>query len=116
MSASFKVAFPDLNYHFRVIGAEQDVVSSTEQLTGTHTGDFDLRRMMDMGVTPATNKSFATQPQKARITIEEGKITSWAVEPTRSAGVMAILQQLDIYITDMVVARQMWPIITHSRG
>jgi hypothetical protein len=116
MSASFKVAFPDLNYHFRVIGAEEAVVSSTEQLTGTHTGNFDLRSMMDMGVIPATNKSFTTQPQKARITVEEGKITSWAVEPTRSAGVMAILQQLDVYITDIVVARQRRPIITHSGG
>ena len=116
MSASFKVAFPDLNYHFRVIGTEQNVVSSIEQLTGTQTGDFDLTSMMDMGVIPATCKSFATQPQKARITVEEGKIASWAVEPTRGAGVMAILQQLDIYITDVIVARQMWPNITHSGG
>ena len=116
MSASFKAAFPDLNYHFRVISADENVVSSTEQLTGTHTGAFDLTSMMDMGVIPATHKSFATQPQKARLTVEEGKITSWAVESTRGAGVMAILQQLDIYITDIVVARQMWPTRTHSGG
>jgi hypothetical protein len=48
---------------------------------------------------------FAAALQKTRVTIKEGKITAWAVEPTAGAGLMAILQQLDIYITDVSVAR-----------
>ena len=114
MSASLKVAFPDLDYHFKVTGGEGDVVSSTAQLSGTHTGDFDLTGMLDMGVIPATHKSFASRLQKTRITVEEGKITSWAVEPTAGAGLMAILQQLDIYIADVIVAPKRWPIQTLS--
>ena len=112
MSASLRAAFPDLDYHFKVIGTEEDVVSSTAQLSGTHTGDFDLTSMMDMGVIPATHKSFTARLQKTSITVEEGRITSWVVEPTQGAGVLAILQQLDIYITDVIVVRKMWPIIT----
>src|SRR5512147_1029173 len=60
MSASLKTAFPDLNYHFKVIGAEGDVVKSTSQLSGTHSGSFDLRNM-NMGVIPATNKTFSSK-------------------------------------------------------
>ena len=114
MSASLKVAFPDLDYHFNVTGGEGDVVSFTAQLSGTHTGDFDLTSMLDMGVIPATHKSFASRLQKTKITVEAGKITSWAVEPTAGAGLMAILQQLDIYITDVIVAPGMRPIQTLS--
>src|SRR5688572_28189204 len=58
MSASLKTAFPDLNYHFKVIGAEGNVVRSTSQLSGTHSGLFDLTNM-NMGVSTATNKSFS---------------------------------------------------------
>jgi predicted ester cyclase len=53
MSASLKTAFPDLNYHFKVIGTDGDVVKSTSQLSGTHSGSFDLTDM-NMGVIPAT--------------------------------------------------------------
>ena len=106
MSVSLKTAFPDLDYHFKVIGTEGDVVRSTAQLSGTHSGAFDLTNM-DMGVIPATNKSFSAKPEKTKITVKEDKITSWAVEPTEGAGLMAILKQLDVYITDKVVTDKM---------
>ena len=104
MSASLKVAFPDLDYHFKVTGVEGNVVNSSAQLSGTHTGNFDLTSMLDMGVIPATHKSFATGIQKTNMIVHEGKITSWTVEPTEGAGLMVILQQLDIYITDIILA------------
>jgi hypothetical protein len=114
MSASLKAAFQDLDYHFNVISVEGNVVRATAQLSGTHTGDFDLTSMLDMGVIPATHKSFAAKLQKTNISVEEGKITSWEVEPTTGAGLMAILQQLDIYITDTIVAPEIWPFQTHN--
>lgn len=94
MSASLKAAFPDLDYHFKVIGANGDVVKSTTQLSGTHNGAFDLTNM-DMGVIPATNKTFSTRLEKTKVTVKENKITAWAVEPTEGAGLMAILKQLE---------------------
>src|SRR5690349_5647581 len=94
MSASLKAAFPDLDYHFKVIGANGDVVKSTTQLSGTHSGAFDLTNM-DMGVIPATNKTFSNRLEKTKVTVKENKITAWAVEPTEGAGLMAILKQLE---------------------
>lgn len=95
MSASLKTAFPDLDYHFKVIGAEGEVVRSTSQLSGTHNGTFDLTNM-NMGVIPATNKAFSTKSQKTKITVKDDKITLWVVEPNDGAGLMEILKQLDV--------------------
>ena len=93
-------AFPDLDYHFKVIGAEGDVVKATMQLSGTHSGSFDLRTM-DMGVIPATNKNFSAKPEKARVTVRENKITAWFVEPTQGADLKSILDQLGVKSTVM---------------
>lgn len=95
MSSSLKTAFPDLDYHFKVIGAEGDVVKTTSQLSGTHRGSFDLTGM-NMGVIPATNKTFSAKAEKTKITVKEEKVTSWAVEPTEGAGLTAILSQLGV--------------------
>jgi predicted ester cyclase len=98
MSARLKTAFPDLDYHFHVIGADDDVVSTTSQLSGTHTGSFDLTNMK-MGVIPATKKAFSAKTEKTRITVKDNKITSWAVEPTEGAGLKAILGLLGVTTT-----------------
>lgn len=95
LSTSLKTAFPDLNYHFKVIGADGDVVRSTRQLSGTHNGTLDLTDM-EMGVIPATNRFFASRVEKAKITVKENKITSWVIEPTEGAGLKAILGQLGV--------------------
>ncbi len=95
MNASLKAAFPDLNYHFKVIGADGDVVRSTTQLSGTHSGSFDLTKI-NMGTIPATNKAFSAKTEKTRVTVKENKITAWVVEPTDGAGLKAILGQLGV--------------------
>ena len=100
MSASLMTAFPDLDYHFRVIGADDDVVRATSQLSGTHSGSFDLTAM-SMGVIPATNKAFSAKLEKTKVTVKENKITAWAVEPTEGAGLKAILGQLGVKPTNM---------------
>ena len=95
MSASLKAAFSDLNYHFRVIGTEGDVVRSTTQLSGTHNGSFDLTNM-NMGVIPATNKTFSSKLEKTRVTVKENKITAWVVDATDGAGLKSILGELGV--------------------
>ena len=97
MSAGLKKAFPDLDYHFKVIGAEGDVVRSTSQLSGTHTGAFDLTNM-NMGMIPATNKKFSTRLEKVKVTVNDNKITSWAVDSNDGAGLMEILKQLEVEV------------------
>jgi predicted ester cyclase len=100
MSASLKTAFPDLNYHFKVIGAEGDVVRSTSQLSGTHSGSFDLTNM-NMGVIPATNRSFSSKVEKTNVTVKENLVTAWVIEPTEGAGLKAILGQLGVSLPTM---------------
>lgn len=95
MSASLKTAFPDLDYHFKISGADGDVVKSTSQLSGTHSGSFDLTNM-NMGVIPPTNKAFSAKIEKTKVTVKDNKISLWAVEPTDGAGLMAILGQLGV--------------------
>lgn len=93
MSRNLKTAFPDLDYHFKVIGTEGNVVRSTTQLSGTHKGTLDLSNL-NMGSTPATNKSVSVKMAKTRVTVKDDKVTLWAVEPTDGAGLAAILSQL----------------------
>jgi len=97
MSTSLKVAFPDLDYRFRFFGATGDVVRCTSQLSGTHSGALDLTNM-NMGVIPATNKAFSAKLEELKVTVRDNKITSWIVEPTESAGLMAILKQLEVLL------------------
>jgi len=100
MSARLKTAFPDLNYHFKVIGTEGDIVKSTTQLSGTHSGSFDLTNM-NLGLIPATNKAFSAKLEKTKVSVRENRITSWIVEPTEGAGLMAILGQLGVNPTSI---------------
>lgn len=94
MSANLKTAFPDLDYHFKVIGADGDVVRSTIQLSGTHTGPLDLLNV-NMGLVSVTNKHVSAKMAKTKVTVKEGKIKLWVVEPTDGAGLEAVLHQLE---------------------
>lgn len=95
MSINLKTAFPDLDYHFKVIGTDGNIVRSTTQLSGTHQGTLDLSNM-NMGLIPATNKPVSVKMAKTRVTVKDDKVTLWAVEPTDGAGLAAILAQLGV--------------------
>ena len=97
MSASMKAAFPDLDYHFQVEGVEGEVVETSSQLSGTHSGNFDLTAM-GMGVIPATGKSFSMVKDSAEGEVREGKVVAYHVQPTEGAGLIAILTQLGISV------------------
>jgi SnoaL-like polyketide cyclase len=100
MSASLKAAFPDLDYHFKVESANGDTANISAELRGTHKGALDLTAM-HMGVIPATGKSFKAAHEHGKAMVRDGKITSWAMEPTEGAGLMAILSQLGVKVPTM---------------
>lgn len=95
MSVNLKTAFPDLNYHFKVIGTDGDIVRSTTQLSGTHTGTLDLSNI-SLGSTPATNIPVSVKMSKTRITVKNDMITLWVDDPVDGAGLTAILVQLGV--------------------
>jgi len=100
MSASLKMAFAGLNYHFKVDSARGNVVNTTSQMSGSNRGAFDLTGLR-MGVISATNKDFSTARENHTITVKNEKVSSWVVEPTEGAGLMAILKQLDVKLPKM---------------
>ena len=97
VSASLKTAFPNLDYHFAVTGADGEVVHITAQLTGTHSGSLDMKAM-GMGVVPATGKSFSAAREVGKVTVKDDKVVSWANLHTEGAGLTAILSQLGVKI------------------
>ena len=95
LSASLKMAFAGLNYHFKVESADGNIVNTTSQMSGNNRGAFDLTGLR-MGVISATNRNFSTATENHTITVRDEKVSSWAVEPTEGAGLMAIIKQLDV--------------------
>lgn len=98
LGKSLKKAFPNLEYHFRVESVQSGgIVKVSSELKGTHKGDLDLTSM-NMGVVPATNKSFAAGREHGKITIKRSKATSWTVRPAEGAGLAAILDLLNVQL------------------
>ena len=97
MSANLKAAFPDLDYQFKAEGSSGDTIFISAQLRGTHKGDLDLSAM-DMGVIPATGKSFKAAREHGKAMVRDGKVISLALDPTEGAGLMAILDQLGVKV------------------
>jgi len=100
MSANLKAAFPDLDYQFKIESVDGDTAHISAELKGTHKGDLDLTAM-NMGVIPATGKTFKATLEHGVASLRDGKITAWAMERTEGAGLMAILGQLGVKIPSM---------------
>jgi hypothetical protein len=100
LNKNLRKACPNLDYHFhvdRVDGLDGGVVKISAELKGTHSGVLDLTSV-GLGVTPATEKSFAMPREHGKVTIKGGKVASWVVEPMEGGGLMGILGQLGIAV------------------
>lgn len=95
MIRNLKRAFPDLDYRFHVEGADGNIVRITAKLKGTHSHDLDVSAM-NMGVIPATKKSFVNPHERSKVMVRNGKVTTWVVESLAGGGLMGILGQLGV--------------------
>jgi len=103
MNKNLKKACPNLDYHFhvdRVDGLNGHLVKIWAEVKGTHSGVLDLSPL-GLGVTPATNKSFATPREHGQVTIKGDKVASWVVDQIEGGGLMGILNQLGIPVPTM---------------
>jgi hypothetical protein len=100
INKNLKKAFPNLDYHFHVDSADGDVTKISAELKGTHSGALDLSPI-GLGVTPATNKSFATPREHGKVTCKGDKVVSWTVDKIEGGGLMGILGQLGIAVPTM---------------
>jgi hypothetical protein len=104
INKNLKKACPNLDYHFhvdRVDGLNGHLVKISAELKGTQSGVLDLSPV-GLGLTPATDKSFATPCEHVKVTIKDGKVASWVVEPIEGAGLKAILRQLGVKLPTIV--------------
>lgn len=88
-------AFPDINYHARILGVDGNVVKTVNQLSGTHTNDLDLSAI-GLGVIHATGKSFSIPEEQGEATVKDGKITAMHLNTGQDSGLMGILRQLGV--------------------
>jgi len=95
MHSIFKTAFPDISYNLRVVSVEGNIVTTTSQLKGTHTGKIDLSAM-GMGAYPPTGKSFSNREEFGEAIVENGKINSIHIKSGEGSGVIGMLKQLGI--------------------
>ena len=100
INTNLKKAFPNLDYHFHIDGVEGDVAKISAELKGTHSGVLDLSPL-GLGVTPATNKSFAMPREHGKVMIKDSKVTAWVVNQIEGGGLMGILGQLGIAVPTM---------------
>jgi hypothetical protein len=98
MNKNLKKACPNLDYHFhvdRVDGLNGHLVKISAELKGTQSGVLDLSPV-GLGVSPATDKSFAAPREHVRVTIRDSKVAAWVTEPSDGGGLQGILFQLGI--------------------
>jgi hypothetical protein len=100
INQNLKKAFPNLDYHFHVDSVQGEVTKISAELKGTHSGALDLSPI-GLGVTPATNKSFAIPREHGTVTCKGDKVTSWVVDRIDGGGLMGILTQLGIAVPTM---------------
>jgi predicted ester cyclase len=93
-----RAAFPDLNYSIKIACVQGNKVLTTTQLSGTHSGDWDLSDM-GMGVIPATGGRFSNPKEEGVMSIENGKIASYFINAKENSGVMGILKQIGAQVT-----------------
>ena len=91
----FKTAFPDINYNLRLVNGEGNIVHTTSQVNGTHTGVLDISAM-GMGVFSPTGKAFSLPEEPGEAIVEDDKVKSIHVQSKKGSGVMGILAQLGI--------------------
>ena len=103
MNKNLRRACPNLDYHFhldRVDGLNGHLVKISTELKGTQSGILDLSPV-GLGVSPATDKSFAMPPEHVGVTIRDSKVASWVAEPIEGGGLMGILGQLGLTVLDI---------------
>jgi hypothetical protein len=96
MNKNLQKACPNLDYHFhvdRVDGLDGHLVKISAELKGTQSCILDLGPV-GLGVSPATDKSFAAPREHVRVTIKDSKVASWMEEPIEGGWLMGILGQL----------------------
>jgi len=83
-----------------VDGLNGHLVKIWAELKGTQSCVLDLSPV-GLGVSPATDKSFATPREHVKVIIKDSKVASWVAEPIEGGGLMGILDQLGLSVPSL---------------
>jgi hypothetical protein len=100
INKNLKKACPNLDYHFhvdRVDGLNGHLVKISAELKGTQSCVLDLSPV-GLGVSPATDKSFAMPREHIQVRIRDSKVASWLVEPIEGGSLIGFLIQLGLNV------------------
>jgi predicted ester cyclase len=95
LTSAMRTAFPDWSFNLSNVQEQGTVVTTTHQITGTHTGDLDLSGM-GMPVVPATGKAVKLAVESPELTVENDKIVAFKAAPSPDTGVPALLKQIGV--------------------
>jgi hypothetical protein len=103
INKNLKKACPNLDYHFhvdRVDGLNGHLVKISAEPKGTQSCVLDLSPV-GLGVSPATDKSFAMPREHIEVKVRDSKVASWLVEPIEGGSLMVFLAQLGLNVPGM---------------
>ena len=86
---------PDWKFNAHNFQTQGDTVTVVMQITGTQTRTISAP-MPGLPDVPVTGKHFKLPEEPSRVTVKDGKITSFTSEPVPGGGVMGIFQQLGV--------------------
>ena len=72
----FKLAFPDLDFDFRVTEVDGSQVRTHSQISGTHLGELDLTPLGSK-VFPPTRKHFRLPPESGLAQVVDGRVAHY---------------------------------------
>ncbi len=96
-SQNILAANPDYHNNFEIAGHSDDSVNAWVRIQGTHTNDWDLI-FMDLGIIPATDKSFKNPKEDIVLTCRDGQVTKCEVAVPEDGGIPGIFAQLGIEV------------------
>ena len=97
LSKAMATAMPDWSYQAHDFAQldDDDDVSCTVNVGGTHTGQLNLPAMGITGVAP-TGKSARSPDEKITLSIRDGKVAKLHADVPPNGGVAGVLQQIGV--------------------
>ena len=89
--ATLRAGMPDFNHNLGNLREAGNIVYATVEVTGTHTATLSIPHGPTL---PATGRKWHNPLERIAITVRDGKITEWAVEPVPGGGMAGLLGQL----------------------
>ncbi|MFQ5943910.1 MAG: ester cyclase [Anaerolineales bacterium] len=98
MQRQLLAGFPDWSFNLSDVREQDQIATTTYQITGTHTGELNLSPL-GLPKIPATGKSISLPEERARCTVRDGEIVRIEIDANPDGGLTGTLKQLGVEIS-----------------